>query len=81
MKYHPEDSVKRRDEQRSMLLKRVEIFQSFMDKGLFGAATVDADKSDALIKILDSVVIMLEGGDDSDLKVEILEIVTKVMNM
>lgn len=29
---------------------------------------LDGDQSEALIKLMDCVVIMLEGGDDSDLK-------------
>ncbi len=61
--------MKRREELRSALLKRVRVFQDFWDKKLFQEVTVDADKSDGLVKILDSVVIMLEGGDENDLKV------------
>ena len=71
MKYHPEDSVKRREEQRGMVLRRIDIFRDFfVDREAFAGVSIDGDKSDALINILDSVVIMLEGGDENDLKVK-----------
>ncbi len=69
LKYHPEDSVKRREELRSALIKRVKVFQDFNNKKLFEGLSVDGDKSDELVKVLDSVVIMLEGGTEDDLKV------------
>ncbi|XP_023333539.1 serrate RNA effector molecule homolog isoform X3 [Eurytemora carolleeae] len=68
-KYHPEDSVKRREDLKSMLLRRVELFQEFTDSGMFKDLTLDGDKQDALMKVLDSVVIKLEGGTDFDLTV------------
>merc|ERR1712098_550740 len=68
-KYQPDESVKRKDELREMLKKRVEVFQEFMDQGKFADLTLDGDKQDALIKVLDSVVIKLEGGTDFDISV------------
>jgi len=68
-KYHPDESVKRKDELREMLKKRVEVFQEFMEQGKFEDLNLDGDKQDALIKVLDSVVIKLEGGSDFDLTV------------
>merc|ERR1719312_964734 len=68
-KYHPDDSVKRKDELREMLKKRVEVFQEFMEQSKFADLTLDGDKQDALIKVLDSVVIKLEGGTDFDITV------------
>merc|ERR1712168_1056937 len=56
-------------ELKSMLMKRVDVFQQFMDKGMFKTLTLDGDKQDTLIKVLDSVVIKLEGGSDFDLTV------------
>merc|ERR1711962_199734 len=32
-KYHPDDSVNRKEELKSMLLKRVEVFQEFLEQG------------------------------------------------
>eukprot|EP00092_Neocalanus_flemingeri_P002381 GFUD01002547.1.p1 GENE.GFUD01002547.1~~GFUD01002547.1.p1 ORF type:complete len:408 (-),score=139.00 GFUD01002547.1:1060-2283(-) len=68
-KYHPDESVKRKDELREMLQKRVEVFQEFMEQGKFERLTLDGEKQDALIKVLDSVVIKLEGGSDFDITV------------
>jgi len=68
-KYHPEDSAKRKTELKDMLMKRVDVFQNFMDQGMFKELTLDGDKQDSLIKVLDSVVIKLEGGTDFDLTV------------
>jgi len=68
-KYHPEDSFKRKEELKSMLLKRVELFQEFNVGGKFNGLALDGDKQDALIKVLDSVVIKLEGGTDFDLTI------------
>jgi len=68
-KYHPEDSNNRKTELKNMLLKRLDVFQEFMDREMFKVLTLDGDKQDALIKVLDSVVIKLEGGTDFDLTV------------
>ena len=68
-KYHPDDSVKRKDELREMLKRRVEVFQEFVEQGKFTELTLDGDKQDDLIKVLDSVVIKLEGGSDFDITV------------
>jgi len=68
LKYHPEDSVKRRDEQRSALKRRIEVFQKFLNEGKLDSVSVDSDQSDSLVKLLDSVVILLEGGSDFDLQ-------------
>merc|ERR1719158_72370 len=54
-KYHPDDSLKRKEELRDFLRKRVEVFQEFLDTGK--------------VKELNSVVIKLEGGTDFDLTV------------
>ncbi len=69
LKYHPEESVKRREELKAAMLKRVEVFKKFWDTKLFETASVDGDKADQLVRILDSVVIFLEGGNENDLKV------------
>merc|ERR1719312_2249956 len=66
-KYHPEESVKRKEELKSMLLKRVDVFQEFLNTDKFKGLTLDGDKQDALVKVLDCVVIKLEGGTDYDL--------------
>lgn len=40
-----------------------------MDSGAVDKVTVDADQADALLYLLDAVVIKLEGGTEEDLKV------------
>ena len=67
-KYHPDESVKRKDELRDFLKKRVEVFQQFLESGMIDDLQMDCDAQDSLIRILDSVVIKLEGGTDFDLK-------------
>jgi hypothetical protein len=55
----------------------VSVFLEFLEKDRFASVTVDADQSEALVKLLDCVVIKLEGGTEFDL--EILEqVVTQV---
>ncbi|XP_069705569.1 serrate RNA effector molecule homolog isoform X2 [Periplaneta americana] len=67
IKYHPEDSVKRRDEQMAALKNRVEVFLEFLQQTRLDKVSVDADQSEQLIRLLDAVVIRLEGGTDYDL--------------
>ena len=66
-KYHPDDSVKRKEELRDFLKKRVEVFQQFLESGKIEDLQMDCEVQDSLIRILDSVVIKLEGGTDFDL--------------
>lgn len=40
-----------------------------MDEGRFDQVTIDADQSEKLVKLLDTVVIKLEGGTEIDLNV------------
>ncbi|XP_059079220.1 serrate RNA effector molecule homolog isoform X2 [Tigriopus californicus] len=69
LKYHPEDAVKRKEEQKSALMKRVDVFKDFWDQKKFNGVSIDGDQGDHLIKLLDSIVIMLEGGTEHDLKI------------
>ncbi|KQS71036.1 serrate RNA effector molecule homolog isoform X2 [Drosophila erecta] len=68
-KYHPEDSVKRSDEQRGFLQRRTDVFVELLENGTIGSVKVDSSQGDALIRVLDTCVIKLEGGTDEDLKV------------
>jgi len=45
------------------------VFSKFLDQGKFDKVTVDNDQADSIVKLLDSVVILLEGGTDFDLQV------------
>ncbi|XP_011184461.2 serrate RNA effector molecule homolog [Zeugodacus cucurbitae] len=68
-KYHPVDSVKRKEEQLGFLKKRVEVFNELLENGQVKAVSIDTSQTDPLLRLLDTVVIKLEGGTDDDLKV------------
>ena len=69
LKYHPEDSTKRKEECKAALEKRIDVFIKFMDEDKLNTISIDGDQSDTLVKLLDSVVIYLEGGSELDLQV------------
>ncbi|VVC25275.1 Hypothetical protein CINCED_3A014446 [Cinara cedri] len=69
IKYHPDDSIKRKEELNAALRKRLEVFKEFLANGKIDFVCVDADNPDPLVHLLDSVVIKLEGGTDFDLAV------------
>ncbi|XP_017762257.1 PREDICTED: serrate RNA effector molecule homolog isoform X2 [Eufriesea mexicana] len=69
IKYHPEESVKRKEEQVAALKKRVEVFLEMLEVEEIDKVSVDADQADALLHLLDAVVIKLEGGTEEDLQV------------
>ena len=56
---------------------RVEVFNKFLKQEKFDKVTVDNDQSDSIVKLLDSVVILLEGGNDFDLQVNITSNIPK----
>ncbi|XP_017961673.1 serrate RNA effector molecule homolog isoform X2 [Drosophila navojoa] len=68
-KYHPEDSVRRSEEQRGFLKRRTEVFLELLENGTISSVKVDSSQADALVRVLDTCVIKLEGGTDEDLKV------------
>ncbi|XP_034476530.1 serrate RNA effector molecule homolog isoform X3 [Drosophila innubila] len=68
-KYHPEDSVRRNDEQRGFLKRRTDVFLELLENGTIGNVKIDSSQADALVRVLDTCVIKLEGGSDEDLKV------------
>ncbi|XP_068145181.1 serrate RNA effector molecule homolog isoform X3 [Drosophila tropicalis] len=68
-KYHPEDSVRRSDEQRGFLQRRSSVFVELLENGTIGSVKVDSSQADPLVRVLDMCVIKLEGGNDEDLKI------------
>ncbi|XP_030375347.1 serrate RNA effector molecule homolog isoform X2 [Scaptodrosophila lebanonensis] len=68
-KYHPEDSLRRSEEQRGFLKKRTEVFVELLENGTIDNVKVDSSQGEALVRVLDVCVIKLEGGTDEDLKV------------
>ncbi|XP_076272274.1 arsenic resistance protein 2 isoform X3 [Rhynchophorus ferrugineus] len=71
MKYHPEDSVKRKAEQAAALQRRLSVFNDLLKAGKIDSTVIDCSQTTNLLKLLDTVVIKLEGGSDEDL--ELLE--------
>ena len=69
LKYHPEDALKRKDECKAALEKRIDVFTRFLEEKRFNEIAIDGDQSDPMVKLLDSVVIFLEGGTDFDLEI------------
>jgi hypothetical protein len=61
--------MKRKDECKASLEKRIDVFMKFMDEKKLNGISIDGDQSDALIRLLDSVVIFLEGGTEFDLQI------------
>ncbi|XP_037946952.1 serrate RNA effector molecule homolog isoform X2 [Teleopsis dalmanni] len=68
-KYHPIESVKRKEEQLNFLKKRVEVFTELLDDGQVQKVSVDTNQTEPLLRLLDTVVIKLEGGTEDDLKI------------
>merc|ERR1711971_401294 len=64
-----EDSTKRKEECKAALEKRIDVFIKFMDEDKLNTISIDGDQSDTLVKLLDSVVIYLEGGSELDLQI------------
>ncbi|XP_060535540.1 serrate RNA effector molecule homolog isoform X2 [Cylas formicarius] len=67
LKYHPEDSIRRKQEQAAALKRRLEVFIDLLNAGKIESTTVDCARTTDLLKLLDTVVIKLEGGSDDDL--------------
>nr|CAG4646176.1 EOG090X04A7 [Macrothrix elegans] len=69
LKYHPEENQKRKNEHKAHVEQRVKTLMEMTDEGRFENVTIDADQSEKLVKLLDIVVIKLEGGTEADLQV------------
>ena len=68
-KYHPEECAKRQQEIRKALKRRCEVFMEFITSGRVSSVGCDIERNEELVKLLDAVVIKLEGGTDFDLTV------------
>ncbi|XP_055692352.1 serrate RNA effector molecule homolog isoform X2 [Lutzomyia longipalpis] len=69
LKYHPEDLMKRQEEHVGFLKKRIDVFMELMEKEMIADLSIDLSCTDKLLKLLDTVVIKLEGGTEADLQV------------
>ncbi|CAN7988874.1 unnamed protein product [Ixodes hexagonus] len=66
-KYHPEEFGKRKTEQVNALQRRLGVFLKLHETGWIDAVSIDVEKSDRIVRLLDAVVILLEGGTEYDL--------------
>lgn len=67
-KYHPEEYEKRKTEQTNALKKRLSVFLDLLNNQWIDSVSVDVEKANQIIRLLDAAVIKLEGGTDFDLK-------------
>ena len=68
-RYHPQLSKKREEELRDRVKKRLTIFRELESVGLMDKLSVQSVNELELVKLLNTVVIKLEGGDEDDLKI------------
>ncbi|XP_055954271.1 serrate RNA effector molecule homolog isoform X2 [Patella vulgata] len=69
LKYHPEESGKRKAELKFALEKRLQVFNELLESGRVGPIVLEIDRAEEIIKLLDAAVIKMEGGTDFDLTV------------
>jgi hypothetical protein len=53
-KYHPDEYPKRRDEQRQIIKKRLEVFMDLFNKGYLNDVSVDIEDQRGLTRFLDA---------------------------
>ncbi|KAK3089966.1 hypothetical protein FSP39_008080 [Pinctada imbricata] len=68
-KYHPEECSKRQEEVTAALQKRCNVFLGLLESDRIEYVSVDFERTEDLVKLLDAAVIKMEGGTDEDLSV------------
>uniref|UniRef100_H2Z9S0 Arsenite-resistance protein 2 homolog n=1 Tax=Ciona savignyi TaxID=51511 RepID=H2Z9S0_CIOSA len=68
-KYEPDEADKRFGDQRSCIMWRAEVFSRLLQLDPFDLVDLDLANEERIIKVLDSAVIMMEGGNDDDLSI------------
>uniref|UniRef100_A0A914V1P4 Serrate RNA effector molecule homolog n=1 Tax=Plectus sambesii TaxID=2011161 RepID=A0A914V1P4_9BILA len=66
LKYHPDESAKRKEHHKTNVHKRFELFQELTEKGMIEQARLDYNNGRYLIKLMDALVVKIEGGTDED---------------
>ncbi|XP_018652883.1 putative arsenite-resistance protein 2 [Schistosoma mansoni] len=69
LRYHPDHMNERKAALSAAAKHRLDVFMELLHKGFLENQSVQMDNSENLIKLMDAVVIKLEGGSDEDLKV------------
>jgi len=68
-KYHPTKGVERKRFIRNSMRKRLRVFLDLWEEGYIDKLDLQISESTTVLKLLDRVVITLEGGTEEDLKV------------
>lgn len=68
-KYHPDEADKRYVDQCASIHWRADIFKKLVEYDTFQAVDLDLDNENEIIKVLDSAVILMEGGNKDDLAI------------
>ncbi|XP_041741700.1 serrate RNA effector molecule homolog isoform X2 [Coregonus clupeaformis] len=68
-KYHPDEAGRRKAESHSALQNRLNVYMFLMENGWFDTVSLDIEKAQAIMKVLDAAVIKMEGGTDYDLRI------------
>jgi len=67
-KYHPVKSVRRNSAVRHSMRRRLRVFLDLWEAGYLDNMSLSLSENEAVLKILDRVVIKLEGGSEEDVK-------------
>ena len=67
-KYHPNRVEETRKESLANLKKRAEVFELLFNNGKFDNVPLVMIEGDNIIRMMDTAVILMEGGDENDLK-------------
>lgn len=66
-KYHPDHIDNTREQVAKYIRLRLDVFLDLFDKGMIDNQPVDMDNCRNLVKLMDAVVVKLNGGTDEDL--------------
>lgn len=67
-KYFPDEIEKNKERRAATNQRRLEVFIELFENKYFDNVSLDVDKADQIVRVLDAIVIKLEGGSDFDLK-------------
>ncbi|KAM4620980.1 serrate RNA effector molecule homolog isoform 2-T2 [Polymixia lowei] len=68
-KYHPDEANRLKAEAHSALQNRLNVYIFLMENGWFDNVSLDIERTQVIIKVLDAAVIKMEGGTDHDLRI------------
>uniref|UniRef100_A0A0K0DKQ3 Serrate RNA effector molecule homolog n=1 Tax=Angiostrongylus cantonensis TaxID=6313 RepID=A0A0K0DKQ3_ANGCA len=67
-KYHPDESAAVREAHLGDVKKRLEIFNDLKSKGCFNDLVLDLQHAREIIRLMDTLVVRLEGGSEEDVE-------------